>query len=265
MDADKIYWSVTTIIAGGVPSPALTHWAVQTTAEWAVQQRASWLALAESDPQAAIELIRGARFRRGGSAMARGSDVHAWIEARIKSAPLPAVDESLRPWIENVDRFLDAFQPEFELAEAPIFSLQYRYAGTMDAIARIGDQLLILDYKTHDKPPNARSRPPYDSTALQLAAYRHADVVSIQPAPTHQYGGRRYYIWSPDDEHVPMPQVDGAAAVTIGPTPGDVELVPVRTDEQVWHAFLYAREVFRWTATLARDVIGAPVRPPAAE
>lgn len=262
---DRRYWSVTTIISGGVPSPALTTWAVNTTAEYAVTHRHAWASLADTDPQAAIDLIRKARFRRSSNAMARGSDVHAWIDARIKGAPAPAVDDAIRPWIDNADRFLDAFQPEFELAEAPLFSLRYRYAGTLDAVARIGDRTLILDYKTHDKTMTARSRPPYDSTALQLAAYRHADVISIRPAHIEEWGGRRYYVWSDEDEHMPMPDVDGAAVVTIGPTPGDVELVPVRTDEPVWAAFLHAREVFRWSLTLSREVIGAPVRPPAAD
>ena len=51
-----------------------------------------------------------------------------------------------------------------------------------------------------------------------------------------------------------MPQVDGALGLHL--TPLGYRLIEVRADRDVFAAFLYAREVFRWQQETSKTVLG---------
>jgi hypothetical protein len=258
-------WSVTTLQKLGLGnSDAIVGWAVKATAEYAVDNL-EWLAtVAEKDRDAALKLIKGARWTASKKALMRGSEVHAAAE-RIAYGETPELSDEARPYVNQYLRFLDEHQPTFEMAEAPVYNLSFHYAGTLDAIVTIGGRRCVLDMKTTAKQPDGSdgSRPPFPEVALQLVAYRRAELVGLGPPNQVDDGGRRYYVYDPSMPTVEMPETDGALALLVSPF--DYELVPVRADDDVWNAFLYVREIARWQVDTSTKVIGPTIAPPKQE
>jgi hypothetical protein len=254
----QLYWSVTTIISAGVPKPALAPWQGRETARYAVYEREAWLPLAERDPEAAVALLKGAPFRQARRAALRGSQVHAAAE-RLNLGQPPDVADEVLPYVEQYARFLAEHRPRLLMAEAPVFSREWAYAGTLDAIVELDGLPYVLDIKTTDKTDDEKLRPPYPEVALQLVAYRRADLVSLTPAVKREHQGRRYYVLTDESQAEPMPATAGALALAISPV--DYRLVPARTDDEVWECWLHVREVARWTLDVSRHVLGPPVSP----
>lgn len=253
-------WSVTTLLGQGVPKPALLGWAVKVTAEYAIDNLDMLAAVAGKDREAALKLLKDARWRKSSEATARGSDVHRAAE-QLAYGETPQVDPEIMPYVDQFSRFLDEHQPVFELAEAPVYNLTYHYAGTLDAVVTVAGRKCVLDMKTTPKRPGGAdgARPPFPEVALQLAAYRRAEKVGVNPANEVTYQGRRYYQYDDTTATVPMPETDGALCLVVSPY--DYQLIPVRTDVEVWTAWLYVREVARWQLDTSQKVIGPAVTP----
>lgn len=250
-------WSVTTLLGEGIPKPQLTRWAAREVATYAVEQRDSWLKLAESDPLAAIELLKEAPYRSTGRAADRGTSVHSILEA-IALGNEPKVEPGLEGYAAQIRRFYAEHEPVVELAEATVYNLEFGYAGTLDSIMRLDGVRSLVDMKTTDKGPSARSRPPYPEVALQAVAYARSELVGLSKGRQHYSGKRRYYLYDPAvDVAEPMPQVEQAFALVVSPE--DYRLVPVRIDDEVWRSFLNAREVARWQLRTSKDVFSEPV------
>lgn len=250
-------WSVTTLIGAGTPKEALIGWAARVTAERAYDKAATLDAMRQDgDRDAAIKWLTDARWEKSGTAALRGTNVHAIIE-QYALGHTPDVPPELEPWHHQIRRFLDDHQPEFEAAESPVYNLQLGYAGTMDMILTVDGVRCIVDAKTTEKGPDARSRPPYGEVALQLAAYSRAERVGVSPAVMRTHSGRRYYEYDPGLEYAPMPEVEGAFALIISPV--DYLFVPARIDDEVWRSFLAVREVARWNLDVSRRVFGPTV------
>jgi hypothetical protein len=251
-------WSVTTLLKLGLgTSDALVNWAVRTTAEAAVDRRTVLDAmLKDGDRDGAVKWLADQRWAKSGAALARGTDIHRAAEARALGEPVEVEVQNL-PLLEQYDRFLSEFQPEFLMAEAPCYHPKAGYAGTLDSIAIIDGQRVVLDIKTTDKGKDStKMRPPYPETALQLAAYRHATEVGVLSEQRYA-GGKRYYLYDESAKHEPMPEVDGAVCLVV--SPDDYLVVPVRTDEQVFRYFRHVVECARWSVSESRGVFGAPL------
>ena len=184
-------FSVTRAISGGLPKPFLLPWVAKITAEEAVKKHKVLASLIESgDERAAVDLLKGARYRDMGTKADRGTIVHAALEGYLagKGIDNEAILEQLREahvprtmWksaglmINGLMEFLFDEEPEVYWSEATVYSREHGYAGTADLIAkmRIGGSLVpvILDVKT--------SKRIYDETALQLCAYARADFVGL--------------------------------------------------------------------------------------
>lgn len=248
-------WSVTTIIGNGVPKPAIAGWQAKTIAEYAVanhRQLAGMLAAVRlvktdtglqvvTDPdavQGAIDWLKGSPWRESSRKMDLGSAVHAEAEAHVLGAPRPEAPILVRGYIDAFRDFIAVMKPEFELTEATVYNPAESYAGTLDAICRIGGARLLIDYKT--------GKGIYPDVALQLAAYARA---------TH--------ILLPDGSSVPMVPVDGAAALHLRED-GTWDLIPTDIGDVPWAAFRYAREVMRWMEEGSKNVLSQPVTNPEA-
>src|SRR5437773_1920308 len=84
------FWSVTTIIGGGVPKPALINWAKKFTAEYAWDNFDVLAEMRETDDRdGAIDWLKNAAFRSRDKAADLGSVVHASIEAVALGKPIP--------------------------------------------------------------------------------------------------------------------------------------------------------------------------------
>lgn len=136
-------WSVTTLISA-LDKPALVPWTAIKTAECAIDQERVWKSRLEHEGRdAAIDYLKGARFRRARgarSATALGTAVHAACEYKAIFGSWrqeDLVDMELRPFLVQFDRFLDAFQPTYIAAEVTVFhpatpDEPWAYAGTCD-------------------------------------------------------------------------------------------------------------------------------------
>lgn len=239
--------SVTTLL-GGLAKPALPYWAAAEVAEEAYE-RAALLDQyrADDDKAGAIRWLKDAPWRRSKSASETGTAVHARIEALTTGAQVgPAGPEEV-PFIRSWDAFRRDNEPEFHMAEAPVFNREEKYAGTLDAVATFhkGEHAggpYVIDYKTSSKSlaflaANRKPGPPYPEIALQLAAYGHATFVGVA-----------------DGSEQPMPETVGGIAIIL--FSDGYRLVPVETGEDVFMAFRYAREAYRWSAVTSKTVFG---------
>lgn len=247
------YRSVTSIISGGLPKPALVGWAKKVTAEYAVANLASLNVLAADDEEGAIDWLKGAAYRDRDRRGNVGSAVHAVAESYVLEAPYAEPPEDVAAYVRGFISWLDAFRPTYVAVEAPVLSRTQRYAGTLDAIveislpsvsARLGLPVdrplrILLDYKT--------GKAVYPEVGLQLAAYRYGEV----------------YIRLPDASEEPLPEVDLCAALLL--KPDGYSFVPVRADQQIWEAFLFVREVYRFADALAPSIVGREIRPEVGE
>lgn len=234
------YWSVTTIIGGAIPKPALIHWSANEVASFVCDNPDTVLELVRNDRDAAYDMLKRAPWRKKEKAADLGTLIHAWIEAHRLGKPMPVCPEEVQPYLDSFERFIADFQPVYEATEASVYSRSQQYAGTLDAIVTLQLPLeetqrrFILDAKS--------GKGVYPEVALQLAAYRYAD-----------------FIGAPDGSEQPMPTVDGALALHL--SPAGYRLIEVQADEQVFRAFLYAREVYRWCSETSKTVLGAEYAP----
>lgn len=174
-----------------LPKDYLVGWAAKKSAECAVEDHEIIGAmLAKDDKQAALNHIKGARYRDMEKKANRGTIVHAAVEGYLAGKPLTteqvnemlneahvplALWKSARGMISGAMEFLFDAEPEVEWSEATVYSREHGYAGTADIIGRmrVGDsvQPVILDFKTSPRI--------YDETVLQLTAYARADFVGL--------------------------------------------------------------------------------------
>jgi hypothetical protein len=226
---------VTTLIGDGVPKPALINWAANTTAEAAVND---WDTIGDMPPAARLKHLQGVRYTEKDKAAKRGTEVHRAAE-QLLAGEAVQVPEEIAGHVEAYARFLDDFKVEPVHVEFSCVSYRWGYAGTADLCAYAvlpdhGRKLLIWDLKT------SRSGI-FGETALQLAAYRYADV------------------WMVDGQDVEPAACDFAAGIHVRADGYDV--LPVEADELQHKAFLYAAKVAEWSKT-SRDLIGGPVTSP---
>lgn len=272
-DADRRFWSVTTLI-DVLGSEGLIWWAAKETAKAAVHKRSTWLSIEESSGSLeAIDWLAKARFtppkgERKSSEL--GSDVHAAAEEYALTGVKPSVARDVQPFLDRFDEWLSEWQPRYLATEASVFSPRYGYAGTLDAILEVDDPQtgesirLIIDYKTSREGFDGRGRPktPFPEVALQLAAYRYAELAAVARVRRWEERRRRYYLlndWEKENA-VPVPEVKGAGCIHI--TPDHCDLFPVRADLEVFDSFLAVMDAARFVLQLGNTVIGSPMVKP---
>ena len=96
-----------------------------------------------------------------------GNDTHQWIEDYINFGH--ACTDPGHHIFEPVKAFLkwtEEYKPEWIDAERKIYCDKYKYAGTVDAVAKINGRVCVIDFKTSKKI--------YKPYHLQVAAYAQA-------------------------------------------------------------------------------------------
>lgn len=256
-------WSVTTMVKLGLGTrDALVNWAVNTASEYAIDNLDVLAPLAARDRAGAIKLVKDSRWASSSKAAARGTDVHKAAEALALGQPIE-VEPHVQPYVDQYLSFLDRHAPEFLMSEAPVYNPTYGYAGTCDGIMQLDGKRVVFDLKTTAHAPDSgKSRPPFPEVALQLVAYRRAELVGVMSEMRYA-SGKRYYLYNPDAQHAVMPETDGAVCIVISPY--DLMVVPVRTDDEVWGAWRHVMECARWQVATSRNVFGPPITTPAKE
>lgn len=223
---------VTTILGDGLPKPALINWAANATADYAVN---NWDNLADMGVADRLKLLKKARYEDRDAAAKRGTEVHDLAEHLLKGEEVTVPDE-LRGHVEAYVRFLDEWQPTPVVVERPVVNYTYGYAGTLDMVVDLPDGRRVLaDIKT------TRSGI-YGETALQLAAYRYAEV----------------YI--DGDSEIPMPEVHDTWGIWV--RADGYEVVPLIADAKTFDDFRRVAAVAR-TAQRIKSYILPSLEAPA--
>lgn len=218
---EETFASVTTIIGGGVPKPALLPWGIGMVAQAAADLYASgeFHRLMARNPKEAIARLKAAPYDKREKAANLGSAIHQAAEDRILGK-VHYPDAAARPYVAQFERFLAEHQPVYHAAECTVYSRAHQYAGTLDAIVEIAGKHLLIDYKSSGSGV-------YAEAVLQLAAYRYAEFVGL-----------------PDGSEIPVPATDGAAVLWI--KPDSYSLIPARADREAFGYFQHARQVYAW-------------------
>lgn len=215
---------VTTLIGDGIPKPALVDWAARTTAEYAVDH---WDELAEQTGTARLRRLERARWDKTKAAAARGTTVHD-LAMRLAAGEEVTVPEEISGHVDAYLRFVEDWQPQELLVEAAVFHRTLWYAGTLDLVAQLADgNNWLLDWKTSASGI-------YSESALQLAAYRHAE----------------FYLDAQGNEQ-PLPPIDFAGCVWL--RADGYDLKPVDAGDDTFLIFRYAQQVARRFAREPRD------------
>lgn len=218
-------------------SGPLVGWAKRETAASAVRNLDALMAMRkEGGPQAAIDWLKTIPDYQRDRAADRGISVHQIAEQIIRGQH-PAIPEELGAHVAAYHSFLRKWQPKFVAVEQMVMSLRWGYGGTFDAVARIGNERWGLDLKT--------STNVYPETALQLAAYFHAEFIG-RPGDPQKYS---------------VPKVHRYGVIHV--TPEGAELVPYMTEPgavaEAWAAFRHTLPLHRWVNGPAKSVIGRPL------
>lgn len=251
-------WSVTTLqkLAMGTME-GLVRWRSGEVAAAAYDRHNILRSYVEdNDREGAIKFLQDAPFSATKKAAARGTDLHKAAET-LALGGTPDVEDHILPYVDQYQFFLHQHAPTFLMSEAPVYSPTYGYAGTCDGILELGGKRLVFDIKTTaHHPDSGKTRPPFPEVALQLVAYRRAELVGLLSEQRYS-GGRRYYVFDPEGNHEPMPETDGAICIVVSPV--DYMVVPVNTGDRVWRAWRHVIEVARWQVDGSRNVFGPPV------
>lgn len=258
---DQRLWSVTTILKV-LAAPGLEYWQREEVSK-------AFVSIAKSLPQrieedGVDEVVRwgiNAPFRkpRGERSAAQlGTDFHAIAEHVAVYGTYPEYDEELRPYVEQLDAWLQRAQPEFLAAEMPVYHTQFGYAGTSDGIMKLQDSRFIFDWKTSKASvtKGGKLRGAYPEGALQLAAYRYAEYAVGVPPRRHEQFSRRYYLFGdPErDNAQPVPTVDSGLIIHV--SPHHCHPYIMKCDETIWEYFLYLIEAAKWQNEVSKTVIG---------
>lgn len=97
-------------------------------------------------------------------AMTRGRYVHTATEMIDRGTlDWSILDDTLRPYCEAYQRFIEDKRPEILLSEKPMYHAVYLYAGKPDRVLKMDGVVSLIDFKTG--VPNR-------ATAIQVAAYK---------------------------------------------------------------------------------------------
>jgi hypothetical protein len=235
LDGHKVD-GVTTAISTGFPVQ-LKQWSADVAANYAIEH---WDELAEQPLTKRIDRIRYAHRETLAAAALRGTEIHGYGEKLVHGIAVEIPDDYRGP-SEAYARFVDEWRIEPIATETPLANTEYGYGGTADLWATIGVRgglPALIDLKTGANI--------YESVALQLAAYRHADL------------------WQPrkGEETTDVPKVEAVYVAHI--LPDDVRLLPIEADDNAFREFLYVLMTARWIDRHGfrgeEPVIGAPER-----
>ena len=221
-----------TSILNMLPKPFLGPWAAKMAAECAVDSLGEMVTLAVRDRQGAIDYIKNASRRYTSQRGDIGTQAHEAFEI-LAAGKQTRVHPDIQPYVKHFQEFLDKWRPEFIETEGTVWCDVNRYAGSFDAVARIGDEVVMLDWKT--------SKDLHEEMGLQLSAYRSATQL-LRPDGTRQ----------------DMYKTDGGAILHV--SVDGWKLVPFACGEKQFEVFRHLRAIFDWDSNDKRGVIGKPLQ-----
>lgn len=227
---------VTTALKG-IPKDALVGWAAGVVADHVVNNIYDVKKMLDSGgPGPTKYFLKELPNQKRDTAAVRGTDVHALAEKYVRGDEVE-VPEQIRSYVESYAAFIEDFEPVSLHEELVVASREHMYCGKLDSIQQIpGYGCTLVDYKT--------SNGVYGETALQVAAYRYAEV----------------YV-DPDGNEQPMPEIDSTYVLHI--QADGYELRPLYADRAAFDKFLAAKRNYLENVQSRKldKLIGDPVFP----
>lgn len=228
--------SVTGLIKGGIPSPALMYWSAKQVAEYVADNPSDVEQLRAMGRGPMVAALKAVPWAARDAAALKGTEIHALAEAVASGAEVDVPAEYV-PHVTGYVDFLDRFDVRPVLAECSIGNRTHWYAGRFDLIADIGPDRWLLDAKTGSGI--------YPEAAVQADAYRNAEfyVTDDDPATEH-----------------PIPEgITRLGAVHITDT--GTTLIPLRSDGEPFRDFLHAAYITKRDKQ-RKDYVLAPITEP---
>ena len=119
-----------------------------------------------ADPSLSWEDARGKPYGENARAKDRGTAVHSLVENFKKTGDIEELGGNLNNYAKAFEQWVIDFDVVVQENERRVVSEKYKYAGTLDLLAVVGDDLRIVDVKT--------GKDLYNEVHLQTSAYRHA-------------------------------------------------------------------------------------------
>ena len=163
--------SITNVLSV-INKPALVGWAAREVAQKAWELRRSLAEMGEAD---ALQVLKGAPYRKSGRAAERGTTIHAYLEARVRGLEPEVVDGEAKKFQAGAEAWLAEWDPEPLATELTVFA--EGYAGTGDLWCRRDGRVCIVDFKT--------GKGIYGEASLQIAALWGADMAADGQLPPH--------------------------------------------------------------------------------
>jgi hypothetical protein len=108
-------------------------------------------------------------YKTSEKAKDRGTLIHSLVESwKVTRKEIETVPELYRPYAEAFYSFVTSTDIVPIEHEKTVFSEKYKFAGTLDLLAKRGNETLLIDVKT-SKDGNI-----YDEVTLQTSAYKQA-------------------------------------------------------------------------------------------
>jgi hypothetical protein len=192
--------------------------------------------------------------------MDEGTRIHYAIKQWVLTGNWIAVDADIQVYIDSFKALVAEYgllPTDWELAEARVLNRTYGYAGTLDGAIwfhrdrskaafdlldrltpdgapRVEKALILVDYKSREKPDRAI----FSDNPLQLGGYRFAEVLVLV-----------------DGTELPMLKVDAAAIIQVRPDKTTVELV--LAEEPEFATFLSILAGDEWMQERGKRAVGA--------
>lgn len=221
----------------------LARWAARTVAEYVVMNPNEVNSMLRTGGQVpTVDYLSSLPYQKRNDAAVRGTAVHKLAEQVVTGIEV-AVPAHLEGHVASYIRFLDEFGGTEVVSELVVANRTHNYGGTLDSIQDIpGLGRVLVDYKT--------SNGIYGETALQVAAYRNAEVCL-------DADGNEQPMIPVDDTYVLHIQADGYALYPL-----------LHTDGEAFEAFLSVLDTYRRCIQKVRGVkrlealVGLPIEPP---
>jgi hypothetical protein len=231
--------SVTTLISGGIPKPALMYWSAKAVAEYVVDNPDKFQdLLAQIDSlgrDGVVNALKNIPWQTRNQAAVKGTQIHHLAEQLSKGEEVE-VTEDIADYVQGYVDWLDRFQVEPILTERTVANRKVGYCGRFDLIAKIGSKTWLIDYKT--------SNGVYGEVALQNAAYASAE----------------FYVSDDDVEReVPLPKIDKIGVAHI--TEHGTFLYDLGNIRKAFKFFKQAKAVAESVKEI-EDIIGEPLEAP---
>lgn len=223
--------SVTAILSGGIPKPALIGWAAREVATAAVSRQDVWRNM---DNEEAVTWLKGSPYRGRDRKASRGTDVHAAVETYVTTGEIVWLEPDAAGFLKAAVRFEQDFEPVSIFEEATVYSREHGYAGTADRFAGFEFGRAVVDYKTGNTYPEHQ---------LQLCAYGRGDFIGLD-----------------DGVEVQVPRVDVGVLVKLKGD-GTYEARCFDFTDELFLTFLAAKRTHDWLAAHGRRVVGKMLKP----